>query len=264
VQLVRDVDWRPGKGAKPGSTPSRVRACLVQQAGETAPDGEACNHCNDGKGPFSSCRVLAVDGRIMFDGACGNCGFNSGGIRCTLREGNGLVKWAREYVAKSNPHHRLAKAPTAPVSKRTRSSGDKRKEKGKETDKGKEKETEKEKETDKEKEKDDDGRKSSATPGSKGKGKEKRKRFYENDWFSNPLNDPAMYNTKNFAPAGAVYETIPEVIEALTEAREIIEKWLIKHGQLDEPEESSSSEEEENPFWDMLPAKRKHQDDDED
>jgi hypothetical protein len=192
----------------------------------------------------------------MFDGACGNCGFNSGGIRCTLREGNGLVKWARDYVVKSNPHHRLAKPPTAPVAKRTRSSGDKRKEK----EKQKEKETEKE--TDKGKEKGDNSRKSPATPGSKGKGKEKRKRFYENDWFSNPLNDPAIYNTKNFAPAGLVYETIPEVIEALTDAREIIEKWLIKHGQLDEPEESSSSEEEENPFWNLLPAKRKHQDDD--
>ena len=99
--------------------------------------------------------------------------------------------------------------------------------------------------------------------GPKGKGKEKRKKFYENDWFSNPLNDPAMYNTRNFAPAGLVYETIPDVIEALTAAREIIEKWLIKHGQLDEPEESSSSEAEENPLWNMRYAKRKFQDDDE-
>lgn len=231
AQIVQDVDWRLTKGPRPCSTPSRLLGCLTQQAGEKAPDGEACSHCKDSKGPFASCRILAVDSRIMFDGACGNCGFNSTGIRCSLREGNGLVKWAREYVAKTNPYHRLAKDQTGtPVSKRIRSPKD-----------GKEKEKKKNKEKD-----------SNGGSSTKGKGKGKAK-FYENEWLKNPLNDPAVYSTKTFGPAGSAFEAIPKMIEALTEAREILKEWLVEHDQLDKSE-SSSSEEESNPF---LARKRK-------
>lgn len=134
-------------------------------------------------------------------------------------------KLRRKYIAKTRPLGTT-------VAKRTRSTKDKGKEPEKEP----------------EKEKDDNGSKGKS---SKVKGKEKKKLFFENKWFKNPLNDPAVQSTKNFAPACEAYELLGEIIDEAGVARKILKDWLIEHGQLDESESSSSESEEEeesNPF----------------
>jgi hypothetical protein len=106
--LKRDVDWRDEW--KPCATQSRRRACIVQQAGEKAEKGKECRSCGNGSGPFKSCRVLTYGDQIAFNGACGNCGFNQGGNKCSLREpGKDLADWVRAYLTNANPLHQLVR-----------------------------------------------------------------------------------------------------------------------------------------------------------
>ena len=80
-----------------------------------------------------------------------------------------------------------------------------------------------------------------------------RKRiFYENKWFKNPLNDREVQRTIDFATAVIAYEAIPEIIQAMEEAQGILKRWLLKHNQIEpdeeeEEEERGEEEDEENP-----------------
>ena len=82
---VTDVDWR-GNKAKDCKGAGQLRAAQVQRVGFPAPDGCACVSCGKGFGPFSTCRVLILDGEPWFSGACANCSFNAGGKGCSLRK----------------------------------------------------------------------------------------------------------------------------------------------------------------------------------
>jgi membrane protein involved in colicin uptake len=59
------------------------------------------------------------------------------------------------------------------------------------------------------------------------KGKGKRKRYFENDWLNSPLNDPTVTNREDFTRAAEAYDAIPDMVEALQEAREALRAWLI-------------------------------------
>lgn len=104
---VRRADWR----SKPREVTSmgRLRGAFVQQTGRIALSGKECHSCGANRGPFKSCRIL-VDGRgVLFAGACGNCGFNAAGHRCSFRDSVWYPKWAREYLRKVYPNHPLVR-----------------------------------------------------------------------------------------------------------------------------------------------------------
>ena len=77
-----------------------------------------------------------------------------------------------------------------------------------------------------------------------------RKRiFYENKWFKNPLNDREVQRTIDFATAVIAYEAIPEIIQAMEEAQGILKRWLLKHNQI-EPDEEEEEEDSDSDISD--------------
>lgn len=313
--LKRDVDWREDE-LKPCATLSRKRACIVQQAGKRANEGEECRSCGNGNGPFKTCRVLTYGDQILFNGACGNCGFNSGGNKCSLREEAAeLAGWVKSYLEKANPLHQLvrgnvpvrnrsrlilrmlanphvlwefqmkARGTTTLVANRTRSAKNDDKRKSKRVKKrGSRNESSKdggdgsdssdddlaraglsstrvkhaapiraqprlkvlEKGQPKERAKltEKAGPREREAP--KGKDRARRKWYFENDWLTSPLNDRSVANKKDFSRATEAYNAIPEMIEALEEARVGLKGWLIENGQLSEDEEEE--EPDNDPF----------------
>lgn len=89
------------------------------------------------------------------------------------------------------------------------------------------------------------------------KGKGRKKRYFENDWLSSPLNDPTVTNREDFTRAAEAYDAIPEMIEALQEAREALKAWLIDNKQLSEDEEEGEEEEEDDDPFAAYTKKRK-------
>ncbi len=283
--LKRDVEWRDSV-LRPCATQSRKRACIVQQADQRAKESEECRSCGNGYGPFKSWRVLAYGDQILFNGACGNCGFNSGGNKCSLREeGAELAGWVKAYLKKANPLHQLvrekvpvrirtrlivrmlanphvfwesqkkSRGSATPVAKRTRPSTSKTEKKGKST----KDESSDEEASEEESEDDASNAGSSGTKGkqvvkgkakakTKAKWKVKAKKYFENDLLRSPLNDRGVVDKTDFSRAAEAYDAIPEMIEALEEAREALKGRLVDTGQLAEDEDEKEEESDDDPF----------------
>ncbi|KAJ5651207.1 uncharacterized protein N7484_004930 [Penicillium longicatenatum] len=143
---VTDVDWREnnrkpitGSIARGGSTPRR--AAFMQQVGISAPNGYACDFCRRGCGPFESCKIAIVHGRLLFNGACANCAWGAQTHKCSFRSGllpphifnalravnpgapvlrRGCVGMVNEYSESNEPFTPNTAGPTLRVSATTR------------------------------------------------------------------------------------------------------------------------------------------------
>lgn len=104
--ILQDVDWRGGI-IKDCRTATGKRTAVVQQTGMKAPAGQACKNCRSGFGPFASCRVLVIEGHVIFAGGCASCNFNSGGKNCSFRKASQLPKWILAPLHEQNPSHPL-------------------------------------------------------------------------------------------------------------------------------------------------------------
>lgn len=87
IDPQRDAaDWRPNRTPRVSSLVN-IRATLGQFVGHEAPDGEACDPCRKGNGPFNSCRVVFLDGAgFQWSLACACCQYSGAANKCTLRE----------------------------------------------------------------------------------------------------------------------------------------------------------------------------------
>ncbi|KAJ5217185.1 hypothetical protein N7468_010193 [Penicillium chermesinum] len=95
-----DVDWTMKAGEphyRPINTTTRLRAAVGQRIGTlvTDGDGEACERCYKGLGPFASCKTVTIRGITKFRGSCMNCVFAGGATKCTLRTGQQTAPAAR-------------------------------------------------------------------------------------------------------------------------------------------------------------------------
>ncbi|KAJ5671215.1 hypothetical protein N7507_000342 [Penicillium longicatenatum] len=143
---VTDVDWREnnrkpitGSIARGGSTPRR--AAFMQQVGISAPDEYACDFCRRGCGPFESCKIAIVHGRLLFNGACANCAWGAQTHKCSFRSGllpphifnalraanpgapvlrRGCMSMVNEYSESNEPFTPNTAGPTLRVSATTR------------------------------------------------------------------------------------------------------------------------------------------------
>ncbi|KAJ5191441.1 uncharacterized protein N7498_010426 [Penicillium cinerascens] len=111
--ILQDVDWRGGK-IKNCREPIAKHAAVVQRTGMEAPAGQACKNCRGGCGPFASCRVLVIEGHVIFAGGCASCNYNSSGKKCSFRKAPQLANWILAPLRKQNPNHPLLRAIVPP------------------------------------------------------------------------------------------------------------------------------------------------------
>ena len=111
--ILRDVDWRGGN-IKDCRTEVAKRAAVVQQTGMEAPARQACKNCRGGFGPFTSCRVLVIEGYVVFAGGCASCNFSSCGYNCSFRKAPQLPNWILALLREQNLNHPLLKAAVPP------------------------------------------------------------------------------------------------------------------------------------------------------
>ncbi|KAJ5966582.1 hypothetical protein N7481_013296 [Penicillium waksmanii] len=116
-----DVDWREING-KPhyrvATNQFAFRAICGQRIGEAAPSGQGCTTCQDGHGPFATCKIAYlpqvsdIKGKILpskalFGGGCMGCGLSGAGNRCSLRRTT-EPQWVREYFMERVPSLQLS------------------------------------------------------------------------------------------------------------------------------------------------------------
>ncbi|KAJ5087285.1 hypothetical protein N7456_010901 [Penicillium angulare] len=222
-----DVDWRP-TSVKDCSKRDKARAAYVQQAGKKAPPNEECTRCKNGLGPFSSCKVLIVDGEVFFGGSCGGCSF-ADAMRCSNRNRQFiLAEWIKDELRlqKSNNPRLLSTNPQSdqsPTSKQKREISDSP----------------------------NNGPDTNESPQDQKKAKtdsDLKPNIHSYDkWFRSPLKDPDVFRSSyDLTIPRMAYHALEDIVVQATDDRKKLEAWIAK--KTFERPGSCNEDENYNPF----------------